>query len=316
MAGKKPSGVKFGSVLDKYSSFITRASDMQKHPYLSLGPLSVNIAGGNYRGIEMGRIIQLVGRPSSGKSTLSLDIIRQYQHDYPDHDVLYVDFERSLDPEYAASCGVDIDRVLRVHADTTEQGFDIIEAVVQEEDHRLIVVDSVAAARPSSEDNKGYSDNPKMASSAGILSRFCNRINPILDNTGSAVIMINQLRRNFNTLSPETEIPFGGMALSFYTAMTIHLTRTKTEDVKQTVQAVIYKNKKGAPKHRAEFKIVYGTGVDHVEDVLEVARSMGIVSKSEKGGWYTYGELKAQGSEKAAGVLPIDEIRERIISQL
>jgi recombination protein RecA len=310
MAGKKSSSVKFGSALDKWSQFVTKASEMERHPYISLGPLSVNLAVGNPKGIEMGRIIQLVGKPSSGKSTLSLDIIRQYQQEH-NADVFYIDFERSFDPEYAQSCGVDIERVFRIHPDTTEQGFDIAEAVLQEEEHRLIVVDSVAAARPSSEDGKAYGDNPKMASSAGLLTRFCNRINPLLDNTGSTLIMINQLRKNFSMMSPETEIPFGGMALSFYTALTIHLTRIKSEDIRQTVQAVIQKNKKGAPKHRTEFKIVYGLGVDHIEDILTLAEQYNIIQKG--GAWYTYGDLKVQGLQRAGEQFPIKEITQKVL---
>lgn len=306
--GKKSSSL---GALNKWSEFITKASAMQKHPMLSLGPLSVNLAVGNPKGLEMGRIVQLVGRASSGKSTLSLDIIRQYMQDY-EHPVYYLDFERSLDSDYASSCGVDIERLFRVHPDTTEIGFDILEAILQEgEENRLIVVDSVAASKPSSEEGKSFGDNMKMASSAGLLSRLLPRITPLLDNTGSTVIMINQTRKNFNQMSPETEIPFGGMALTFYTALTIHLTAIKNEETTQTVQALVRKNKKGAPRHRTEFRINYGMGIDYNHDLLSLAEQYGIVQKA--GAWYNYGELKAQGALKAIEQFPMDDIRTRIL---
>lgn len=298
------------NILERYADFITPLSEMQAKPLISLGPLSVNIAAGNPLGAPMGKIYQLVGKQSSGKSTLSLDIVAQYLRANPDERVLYVDFERSIDPIYAVRCGVDPTRLLRVHADTTEQGMDIIENVILDGVARLAVIDSVAAAKPSSEDGKSYSDSPKMASAAGILSRFCTRITPILDNNDATIIMINQLRKNFSMMSHETEIPWGGMSLQFSVALSIHLTRTGYKGDTQETQAHIKKNKVGAPTKKAEFKISFGSGIDHKQDVFNLARDMGIITGST---WYNYGDLKAQGEEKSIALFPMDEIRARVI---
>ncbi len=314
MAGKKPSSVKFGSVLDKYAQFATKASEMERKPLFSIGPLSLNIAIGNKDGAPMGRLYQLVGKESSGKSTLCLDIIQQYQKAHPDEDVFYIDFERSLDPDYAEACGVDLTRLIRIHPDTTEQGLDIIMEAAESDEVKLFVIDSIAAAMPSSEQGKSMGDNAKMASAASVMSRYNPKIIGPLDNHNATIIMVNQLRKNFSLMSPITEIPWGGMSVQFHVSQTIHLVRTKREEGQQFVTATVQKNKSGAPMQKVDFKIAYGAGIDHADDILNLAEQYGIIQKS--GAWYVYGDLKVQGSVRASEQFPIDEIRERIISQL
>lgn len=309
-ATKKSSSVKYGSVLDKYKDFITVASEMEDPDYLSIGPLSMNIAAGDKRGVPMGKMIQLVGKQSSGKSTLSLDIIRQFQQAY-EGPVLYVDFERSLDPKYAAACGVDLSRIWRAHPDTTEVGLNIIESLVQEGESKLIIIDSVAASKPSSEESKGYEDSPKMASAAGLLTRFCTRMTPIIDNHKATIILINQLRKNFSLLSHETEIPWGGLALQYAVSLTIHLTRTGYKGPVQEVQALIKKNKVGSVQTKVDFKIKFGSGIDHANDILQLGIAHGLIKKS--GSYYYYEDQTVQGEENATQQFPIDEIKERIL---
>ena len=309
--GKGKSGA---SILDKYREFITPLSEIEEKPYLSLGPMSINLAVGDLRGIQTGKIIQVVGKHSSGKSTLALDIAAQYQKQNPDQPILYVDFERSVDPKYAAACGINLANVWRIHPDITEVGLDIVEQAIDSGITKLVIIDSVAASKPGSEEGKSFSDNMKVASSAGLLTRFCLRAAGLLDNNNASIVMINQLRKNMSMMSREEEIPFGGMSLQYATSLSIHLQRIKTEESKQTVQAIIKKSKVGAPQSRVEFKIKYGRGIDHVDDLLALAAERGIVSVS--GSWVSYGSLKVQGMERAGQEFPMEEIRERIVHEL
>jgi recombination protein RecA len=299
------------ALLKKYRDAIRLANEDRPKTWISLGPLSLNIAVGNSRGVKAGRIIQIVGKYSSGKSTLALDIIRQHQFDYPEAVVVYVDFERAFDKYYAQNVGVDLDRLHIVTADSTEEGFNIVEAFVKTGDIRLIIIDSIAAAKSSTENDKDYDDSMKMASSAGAITRFCNRIVPLLDNYDTLLVVLNQLRANFNTLSPEKEIPFGSKSLQYATSVTIQTTNIQNTQDETEIQAVIKKNKVGAPRHVTKFFIKYGQGIDHAQDVLTLALERGIINKS--GAWFAYGDRKAQGMNKATQEFPIEEIKQKIL---
>lgn len=311
MAGKKSSGVKFGSVLDKYSDFIMLASDPREKPKMKIGPMSLNMAIGDVEGIPMGRFVQFVGRQSSGKSTLALDTISTYQREHPDEKVLYIDYERSFDQIYAASCGVDLERTLLVLPLTTEAGLNVLQAAVEEDLVKLVIIDSVPAAMPASEVEKTYDDNVRMSGTASIITRFCQRSVGLLDNKNATVILINQFRRNMSTMSREEEVPMGGMALQYASSLTIYLARIKTEDTRQTVQAIVKKNKVGNPQSRVEFFIDYGYGINHAQDILTLAEQCGLVQKG--GAWYTYKDMRAQGAAKASEMFPIEEIQASIL---
>lgn len=300
------------ALLKKYKGIVSLASEPRPKRWFSMGPLGLNLAIGDARGVQSGKIVQVFGKPSSGKSTLSLDVIRQFQRDYPeDAFPLLVDFERAFDPSYAASIGVDLDRLYVVRPDTGEQGLNIVETAIVNEGVKLVVVDSVSAMKPASENDKDYDDNAKMASAAGLVTRFCNRMIGLIDNNDALVIMLNQMRKNFSTMSPEQEIPWGGMALQFATSVSVAMARIRTEDSRMTSQAIIKKNRAGAPQSRTEFFINYGRGIDHDADVLSLACDRGIVFKN--GAWFSYGEHKAQGAEKAAREFPMTEIRQKIV---
>lgn len=298
-------------LLKKFKEFVALGTVKREHQYVSLGPLSLNLAAGDARGVKAGRLIQIFGKESSGKSTLSLDIIAQYQREHPESPVLFVDFERSFDADYALACGVNLESVLVAKPDTLERGFNIIYSCL-EQDIKLIVIDSIAAGLPKSEDEKDAEDNTKMASSAGPITRFVNKVIPMLDDQDALLVVLNQLRANFNTMSPEKEIPFGGMALQFHSALKLHTTKVKTEGTRQTTQVVVKKNKTANPQGRTEFFITYGEGVDHKADILTQAENCGIVIR--KGAWYSYGDLKAQGMEGAKETFPIDEIKARLLN--
>ncbi len=312
--GKKSSSVKYGSVLEKYAQFVTLGSEVSKKPKMKIGPLSLNLAIGDADGVPMGRFIQFVGKQSSGKSTLALDTIATYQKEHPEEMVLYVDFERSFEPDYAAACGVNLDTVLRIHPDTTEQGMDIIKDAIENEFTKLVIIDSVPAAMPSSELEKSYQDNAKMAGSAYTITRFCQRSIGLIDNMNATIILINQFRKSFNTLSREDEIPAGGLALQYASSLTLYLARIKTEDIKQTVQVLVKKNKIGSPQRRCEFFINYGAGIDHDSDILTLAEFHGIVHKT--GAWYVYRDQKAQGIYKASETFPLEEIENLVLEKI
>lgn len=297
------------ALLKKFKEYLNIKREFS---YVSLGPLSLNLAAGDARGVKSGRIIQVFGKESSGKSTLALDMIAQFQASREDP-AMYVDFERSLDEAYAAACGVDVDKLVVATPDTLERGFDIIYAGI-DAGVKLFVVDSIAAGLPKSEEEKDANDNTKMASSAGPITRFVNKVVPMLSDSDVLLIIVNQMRANFNQMSPEKEIPFGGMALQFHSSLKLHVTKIKTEAEKQTTQVVVKKNKTNAPQGRTEFFIRYGAGVDHNSDILTLAENQGIIQR--KGAWYNYGELKAQGLDNACAAFPIDEIKARILNEL
>lgn len=300
-------------LMRKYQDFIQTGDVERPKSWFSLGPLSVNLAVGDPRGVQSGRIVQIVGKQSSGKTTLALDIARQYQST-SGQPVLYVDFERAYDHNYARDIGVNLVDLLMVRPDTTEIGMNIVEDAIKESGIRLVIIDSIAAAMPSTELQKDYDDAQKMAGNATIITRFCNRIVPILDNYDTLLVVLNQNRKNFSTLSREDEVPFGGTALQYATSVTLQTARIETKPTYQESQVIVKKNRTNAPQGRAQFRIDYGRGINHNLDVFELALAKGWIEKS--GSWYTYKEFKGQGKDGAANALPIDELRERLLGEL
>lgn len=298
------------SLLKKYNKTLTLASQVKPKSLYSLGTLSLNMAVGNVEGVPGGKIIMLLGKQSSGKSTLAMEGIAAYQRSHPEEQALYIDFERSIDPLYARNMGIDLDRLIVVREDTTEDGLDRCEEFIHA-GIKYVVIDSVAAANPKSELDKGYGDSPKMASNAGLMTRFCNRIVPLIDNKDAILVLINQYRKNFSQMSRETEIPWGSLALQYTTSVIISLARIATEGKEQTVQAIIKKNKVGSPQTRTDFVIQYGSGIDHALDILTIALNSGIIQRS--GAWYEFNGHKAQGMEKAKSTFPIDELQSLVI---
>lgn len=288
------------TLLKKYGSGVLSTGvqlSKQERSYFSLGPMSLNIAAGDIRGVPSGRIIQIVGRESTGKSTLASDISRGFIEKY-NKPVLYLDIEMSFDPSYAENCGVDLDYMYIAHPDSSEHGFDIVEDWLNGDNTGLVIVDSVAAALASSElDKKSFSDKEKMAASSSIITRVCKRIPPVLYKTDSLIVFINQYRMNMNSMSPEVYVPFGGTALAYATSLRIDLKKTKTEESRLFIDAVVKKSKIGAPMKKAELVIDYGYGINHDIDIIKLCMEYGIVKQS--GSWYSYdseGEVvKVQG---------------------
>ena len=295
----------------KYKDVVRAASEQKVHHIVSLGPLSLNHALGNTKGTPAGRLVQIVGKESSGKSTLAFDIIAQHQATYPEYTVIYLDYERTYDPIYAAACGIDTENMLLITPNSAEEGADMVEEFIATGEVKLVILDSIPAAIPRTEHDKSMTDSPKMASSAGFITRFVQRIAYQLDNYDVMFIAINQLRLNFSTMSPEKYVPFGGMALQYATSVRIDLERVKNENDQQTIRAFIKKSKVGSPRGLAEFKIIYGKGIDHAGDIINLAAYFNIVRQS--GAWFTYGDIKCQGLANARLQLPLDELKDQIL---
>lgn len=298
--------------LDKYKAFIKAASTVNSMQHFPFSLMSLNLAIGDIQGIRGGRVVQIIGNPSSGKSTLALDLIANAQKN--GLNCAYVDFERTFDPKYSRVVGVDLDKLQMVKPDFAEQGLEITELLIKEGNVKLVVIDSIPAAVPSTESEKGYNDAEKMAVAAGYITRFCRRIVPIVDNYNALVVILNQYRANISTLARSESKPYGPRALGYASSLIIELTRVKNEDLKTIVQARATKNKLAPERKVAEFTLTYGKGPEVETDLMLLAEQYGIVTK--RGAWYNYGELKAQGVDNAKLVFPLEEIRQKLLEEV
>lgn len=294
----------------RYKQFISSAEDDQEFVYIPSSLISLNRAIGDSRGIRSGRLIQIVGNPSAGKTTLALDFIENAQHTQR---CAYIDFERTFDKTYAQALGVDTKALTLVKPDTAETGLDIIEALIKEDDYQYIVIDSVPAAVPADESDKDMTDSAKMAVAAGFWTRFIRRAIPLVDSRNATIIFLNQFRANISTLSRIEQKPYGPKMLQYGVSLTIELTRIKNEDVRTTVQAKITKNKLGTERGMCEFDIIYGKGLDIAGDVLNLAVLHGIIKKT--GAWYTWNEIRAQGLNQCAEKFDINAIRQEVLHE-
>jgi recombination protein RecA len=295
-------------VMKKYRQFIGGETE---HIKFQFGPLNLTKAiSGNYDGVLSGKIYQIVGLESSGKTTLAVDIAASFQKQH-NQQVLWVDFERSVSNDYFRSCGLDMSQVIHFRPDYAEDGLnavqDFIEAGVQ-----MVVIDSVAFALPKAHAQKSFGETMKIAATASLMTEFCKRMVPLIDNKDATIILINQLRKNMNPMSHEEYTPFGGMAIRQAVNVTVFLSVIKREENIQHVQAVVQKNKQGSPRVRVEFPIVYGIGVDHRRVILDMAKDRNIVKLN--GSWYYYNDIKVQGLESALAAFPLENIKQEIIT--
>lgn len=306
----------FKELQKQYGQFIN--PDLPE-PYYKFSLISLNTLVGG-KGLRGGRIVQLVGAKSCGKSTISLDLIANAQKD--GKPCALIDFERAFDPEYAEYLGVDVNGVFEdgitpkftlIKPDTAETGLEICEALI-ESGTMLVVIDSVAAAVSKSEADKTLNDNERMMGTAGLIGRFLKRILPKVNDRGAMLIVINQIRANVSSMpNAKATKPFGGFPLQHNNSMTIEFTRIKNGEDESIVQCFTEKNRQGGKERRkCEITMRYGEGFDIAQDVILNALNAGIIDK--KGAWlYTTVdgvEYKAQGMEKAREILPIERLRE------
>lgn len=273
---------------------------------ISTGSLTLDIATG-IGGLPKGRIIEIYGPESSGKTTLALHCVAEAQKQ--GGEAAFIDAEHALDPAYAANLGVDVDSLLVSQPDNGEQALEITEQLVRSGAIDIIVVDSVAALVPRSEIEGDMGDS-HVGLHARLMSQALRKLAGAINKSNCVIIFINQLREKVGVVYGNPEVTTGGRALKFYASMRIDVRKSEqlktsgNEFVGSRTKAKIVKNKVAPPFKTAEFDIMYGTGIDKAGEIADMAVSFGIIKKS--GSWFSYGEERFQGRDKLKDLIKSD----------
>ena len=267
------------------------------------GSLSLDIALG-VGGIPRGRITEIYGPESSGKTTISQHIVAEAQK--RGGTCAYIDMEHALDPTYAERCGVSVDNLLIAQPDTGEQALEITETLVRSGAIDVIVIDSVAALVPRAE-IEGDMGDATMGMQARLMSQALRKLSGAIKQTNTAVVFTNQLRQKIGVMFGNPETTTGGMALKFYASVRLDVRRIQSiklgpEIIGNRTRVRVVKNKVAAPFRTAEFDIMYNEGISKAGDLIDLAAQLEIISK--RGSFYNYGDVRlGQGRENAKDFL-------------
>jgi recombination protein RecA len=285
------------------------------------GSIALDVALG-IGGLPRGRIVEVFGPESSGKTTVALHAVANAQR--AGGIAAFIDAEHALDPEYAKKLGVDTDALLVSQPDTGEQALEIADMLIRSGALDIIVIDSVAALVPRAE-IEGEMGDSHVGLQARLMSQALRKITGALNNSGTTAIFINQLREKIGVMFGSPETTTGGRALKFYASVRLDVRRIETlkdgsEPVGSRTRVKVVKNKVSPPFKQAEFDILYGVGISREGGLIDMGVEQGIVRKS--GAWYTYeGDQLGQGKENARSFLRdnpdlADEIEKRIKEKL
>lgn len=281
------------------------------------GSLSLDLALG-MGGVPKGRVIEIYGPESSGKTTVALHMIAEVQK--RGGIAGFIDAEHALDPVYAKNIGVDIDELYISQPDSGDQALEITETMVRSGAIDIIVIDSVAALVPKQE-IEGDMGDTHVGLQARLMSQALRKLTPVISKSNCVVIFINQLREKVGVMFGNPETTTGGRALKFYASIRMEVRRIETlkqggEMVGNRVRVKVVKNKIAPPFKEAEFDIMFGKGISKVGDILDLASNVNVINKS--GAWYAYnGEKIGQGRENAKTYLSehpemLDEIEQKV----
>ena len=313
MAAKKDSSIAAPVVSDKKKALETAMQQIEKTygkgsimrygdnvqpnvEAIPTGSLALDLALG-IGGVPRGRIIEIYGPESSGKTTLALHVLAQAQK--MGGEVAFVDAEHALDPTYARALGVKIEDMLISQPDTGEQALEITEALVRSGAIDVVVVDSVAALVPRAE-IEGEMGDSFVGLHARLMSQALRKLTGIIAKTNTVVIFINQLREKVGVMYGNPEVTTGGRALKFYASVRIDVRRIETlkvggEMIGNRTRAKIVKNKVAPPFKEAEFDIIYGEGISKIGEIVDLGVKLDLIDKA--GAWYTYGDVRVQGRD-------------------
>lgn len=286
-------------------------------PAISTGSLGLDVALG-IGGLPRGRVVEIYGPESSGKTTLTLQVIAEAQK--AGGSCAFIDAEHALDPIYAQNLGVDVENLLVSQPDTGEQALEICDMVVRSGALDVVVIDSVAALTPKAEIEGDMGDS-HMGLQARLMSQALRKMTGNIKNSNTLVIFINQIRMKIGVMFGSPETTTGGNALKFYSSVRLDIRRIGSikegdEVVGNETRVKVVKNKVAPPFRQTEFQIMYGKGIHHLGEVIDLGVKQGIVEKS--GAWYAYkGEKIGQGKKNAAIYLEENpEIAEEIEAQI
>ncbi len=299
-------------------------SPREKIPSISTGSLGLDVALG-IGGLPRGRIVEIYGPESSGKTTLTLQVIAECQR--AGGTCAFIDAEHALDPSYAEALGVDIDNLLVSQPDTGEQALEICDMIVRSGAVDVVIVDSVAALTPKAE-IEGEMGDHHVGLQARLMSQALRKMAGNIKNSNTLVVFINQIRMKIGVMFGSPETTSGGNALKFYASVRLDIRRIGSikegdEVVGNETRVKVIKNKVAPPFKQAEFQILYGKGIYRLGEVIDLGVQLGLVDKA--GAWYSYKtERIGQGKKNAADFLSEHEemateierlIREQLLGQ-